>query len=50
MREHALANGVRCIACPKLGCGLDRLAWPDVLKLLEKVFQDSGIRVTVYSL
>ncbi|CAL8319209.1 unnamed protein product [Merluccius merluccius] len=33
-----------------IGCGLDRLKWERVSEMLEEVFKDSGVTVTVYSL
>lgn len=33
-----------------IGCGLDRLNWDQVSSILEQVFGDSGISITVYSL
>lgn len=39
------------LAIPKLGCGLDRLSWDDDVKdLIEYVFSDTDIDITVYSL
>jgi O-acetyl-ADP-ribose deacetylase (regulator of RNase III) len=50
MRNHAVAHGVTKIACPRIGCGLDRLSWPDVKATILKVFEGTGIEITVYSL
>jgi hypothetical protein len=33
-----------------IGCGLDRLSWDKVEKMLEKVFQPTSISITVYTL
>ena len=50
MRDHAVAHGVRTIALPRIGCGLDGLRWPDVRATLCKVFEETNIRVEVYAL
>lgn len=35
---------------PRIGCGLDKLKWTDVSKLLDEIFVNNGIDVTVYYL
>eukprot|EP00753_Platysulcus_tardus_P007342 PLAT15145.1.p1 GENE.PLAT15145.1~~PLAT15145.1.p1 ORF type:complete len:360 (+),score=42.48 PLAT15145.1:44-1123(+) len=50
MKAHALSNGVRDIAMPTIGCGLDALNWKRVRTILKRVFTGTGIRLTVYSL
>ena len=50
MRSHMEENGVKEIAMPRIGCGLDKLDWGKVKILLEKVFRGSGIKVIVYTL
>lgn len=39
--------GIKEIAMPKIGCGLDRLAWPRVEALLKKTFADTDAKITV---
>lgn len=50
MRSHCEENGVTKISMPRIGCGLDRLAWARVSKILEQVFKHTNISITVYSL
>lgn len=50
MRSHCLENGVRRISMPRIGCGLDRLEWPRVAEILDRVFGHTNISVTVYTL
>ena len=38
------------IAIPKLGCGLDKLEWDKVKKLIENIFSDIDIKIIVCSL
>lgn len=38
------------IAMPRIGCGLDRLKWSDVERLLHEVFDDTEIEILVCSL
>lgn len=35
------------LAMPKIGCGLDRCCWGDVLQLIDDVFGNSDIEITV---
>uniref|UniRef100_A0A4W5L3S5 O-acyl-ADP-ribose deacylase 1 n=1 Tax=Hucho hucho TaxID=62062 RepID=A0A4W5L3S5_9TELE len=50
MTSHCLKNGVTAISMSRIGCGLDRLSWDKVEKMLEKVFQPTGISITVYTI
>ncbi|XP_037627455.1 ADP-ribose glycohydrolase OARD1 isoform X2 [Sebastes umbrosus] len=50
MKSHCAENGVTRISIPRIGCGLDRLRWNQVSEILEQVFKDSNISITVYSL
>ena len=49
MRGHALLNNVQIITMPKIGCGLDKLFWNEVLKILKDTFTDSGILIQIIS-
>ncbi|CAN9515982.1 unnamed protein product [Ophioblennius macclurei] len=50
MKQHCLMNGVTRISMPRIGCGLDRLQWDKVSAILESVFSNTDIAITVYSL
>uniref|UniRef100_A0A3B3VS55 O-acyl-ADP-ribose deacylase 1 n=1 Tax=Poecilia latipinna TaxID=48699 RepID=A0A3B3VS55_9TELE len=50
MKYHCLQNAVNRVSIPQIGCGLDRLQWSKVSKILEQVFKDTNITITVYSL
>ena len=45
MRGHALLNNITKISMPKIGCGLDKLQWIDVLKLIQDTVTYSGIQI-----
>ena len=47
---HVMSNGMRKLAIPRLGCGLDKLQWDKVSKLIENIFSKSDIEITVYYL
>jgi len=49
MRTHCEWHGVRRLAMPRIGCGLDKLNWTDVSQLLDEIFLDSDISVTVFT-
>ena len=48
MKYHALANNIRSVAMPKIACGLDKMNWEEVYKIIVDVFQHSGITIFVY--
>ena len=50
MKEQAVALGVKKIAMPRIGCGLDRLAWSEVSDSIKKIFLDTDIEILVCSL
>lgn len=50
MRDHAKKNGVKEIAMPKIGCGLDGLSWNAVRTLIKNVFLEEAIKITVFTL
>lgn len=47
MRDMAVSMGVRKIAMPKIGCGLDRLNWNDVSQIIVDAFKDTDIEIMV---
>ena len=48
LKQHMLANNVKKVALPKIGCGMNRLSWPDVKTMMEEVFWDTNIKITVF--
>ena len=48
MKDHAIHNGVKAISMPQIGCGLDLLRWEFVKDIVESVFYDTEIQITVY--
>ena len=38
---------IRCIAMPKIACGLDKMNWSEISALLYNVFNSSGIKIYV---
>jgi len=49
-RAHCQEHGVTRLAMPRIGCGLDKLNWNDVSQLLDEIFVNSGVSVTVFTL
>ena len=47
MRRHALLNNITKSSMPKIGCGLDKLQWTDVFKLIQDTFIYSGIQIQI---
>ena len=50
MRRQAMQNGVHRISMPRLACGLDGLLWTTVRKLIQNIFKQCSIKITVYFL
>ncbi|XP_035237345.1 ADP-ribose glycohydrolase OARD1 isoform X2 [Anguilla anguilla] len=50
MKRHCLENSVTRLSMPRIGCGLDRLKWENVSLMIEDVFGDTDICITVYTL
>ncbi|XP_019851965.1 PREDICTED: uncharacterized protein LOC100640414 isoform X2 [Amphimedon queenslandica] len=49
MREHIVANGVKELHMPLIGCGLDELDWyTDVAYMIDEIFKDiKDLKITV---
>jgi len=47
MRDIAVQEGIKQIAMPKIGCGLDRLSWPQVREILKAEFANTDIEIYV---
>ena len=47
MKELVVSHGVKKIAMPKIGCGLDRLQWGKVREMLHDLFSDVDVEILV---
>nr|CAI5849357.1 unnamed protein product [Callosobruchus analis] len=47
MRDHIRENGVKKLAMPRIGCGLDRLEWSRVKDMIEFLFRDVDVEIVV---
>lgn len=47
MKDLAHKHHVSKIAMPRIACGLDRLQWTDVSKIIIEIFKDSDIEILV---
>lgn len=45
---YEVCNCKETIAMPKIGCGLDKLKWTEVEKIIKDVFKDTDIEIVVY--
>ena len=48
MQRHAESNNVQRISLPLSGCGIDKMGWQKVRKLIHGVFQPTSIDLTVF--
>lgn len=47
MKNTCLISGIKKIAMPTIGCGLDRLVWERVSYIIKDVFADTDIEILV---
>ena len=47
MREQMEMLSVTKLAMPKIGCGLDRLSWPNVYDIICEVFEDTDVEILI---
>ncbi|XP_062871233.1 ADP-ribose glycohydrolase OARD1 isoform X1 [Trichomycterus rosablanca] len=50
MKDHCVKNGVSRLSIPRIGCGLDKLCWNKVSLMIQDVFQNTDVVITVYLL
>ncbi|KAJ3660383.1 hypothetical protein Zmor_004833 [Zophobas morio] len=50
LKKHVVEKRVQKIAMPRIGCGLDRLDWPNVKFMVEFVFRDVDVEIVVCNL
>lgn len=47
-KQIILRNNIKYIAMPVIGCGLDRLQWSKVSKMVKEIFADTDVEIVVY--
>ena len=47
LKQQLIENGETEIAMPMIGCGLDKLQWDKVEAMIEEVFDNTSIDVTI---
>lgn len=47
MKETVVRNGISCLAMPRIGSGLDKLAWNRVKDIISEVFIDTDVEILV---
>lgn len=47
LRDYCDNNNIIKLAMPKIGCGLDKLKWEDVSKIIKEIFKDSPVEIVV---
>lgn len=50
LRERCASNGITELCMPRIGCGLDKLEWDKVKEMIQEIFADIKISITVYTL
>lgn len=47
MKKFIVQFGIKKLAMPKIGCGLDRLEWRNVEGMIKTIFEDVDIEIVV---
>ena len=48
MKDHLIANNVKELHMPLIGCGLDELDWTDVAWMIDEIFKEiKELKITV---
>lgn len=47
LRDLVVELGIKKLAMPKIGCGLDRLDWEDVSPMIQEIFEDCDIEIMI---
>lgn len=47
LRDMCSKHNIKYLAMPKIGCGLDKLQWNKVRKILEDTFKDTDIEILI---
>lgn len=47
MKQEMILSGIKKIAIPKIGCGLDILEWINVKKIIMNIFEDMDVEILV---
>lgn len=50
MKQQCDKHGIKRLAMPRIGCGLDKLHWETVKEWIEEIFKDTDIEIVVYYL
>ncbi len=50
MKMHMIENNITKVAMPKIGAGIDRLDWNDVIIIICDLFQDKKFKILIYCL
>ncbi len=47
MARYCMVFNIRHLAMPKIGCGLDKLSWAVVKKIIQEEFENIDVEITV---
>jgi len=47
LRQTCIDEDIKYLAMPAIGCGLDKLQWPQVKEMTQEIFKDVGIDILV---
>ena len=47
LKNYVVNNNIKSLAMPKIGCGIDKLQWGKVRDLIQRIFEELDIDITV---
>lgn len=47
MKDIMEVNAITKLAMPRIGCGLDKLSWDEVYKIICEVFEDTDVEILI---
>ena len=50
LKEHMVENEITEVSLPKIGTGMNQLSWPAVKMMIEEVFEDTDLKITIFEM
>ena len=50
LKEHMVENEISEVSLPKIGTGMNQLSWPAVKMMIEEVFEDTDLKITIFEM
>lgn len=50
LKYQCITYGINKLAMPRIGCGLDRLKWQNVLEIIKNIFINTDVEIQIFSI